>query len=152
MIKITVPEDLGGELRVLPEDTYEASIQDIFYGMSKTSGAPKLTVKWVVQSEYSGKHGEDYVSTVGENVLEAYSLQPNALWKLNNLYKTTTGERLPQGDYQPEEFVDMVKNALIGAECLIDVMTDSSQGRERSVVANILPKQKKASSTVRRKK
>ena len=68
-MQIHVPEDLGGKLRALPEDTYLAAIQDMFLGESRT-GNPKLTVKWVVRSEYSGKHGKDYVSTIGENVLE----------------------------------------------------------------------------------
>jgi len=143
-IKISVPENVGGELRVLPEDTYEAAIQDIFYGLSQ-SKQPKITVKWVIQSEYSGTKDKDYQSTVGENVLEAYSLQPNALWKLNTLYKTITGDRLPQGDYEPDDFVQMLKDNLIGSEALIDVVTEDMVGSDRSVVRNIAPKPKKSS-------
>lgn len=143
-IKINVPENVGGELRVLPEDTYEVAIQDLFYGISRTSQQPKITIKWVVQSEYSGKHDKDYISTVGENVLEAYSLQPNAIWKLNGLYKTVTGERLPMGDYEPEEFVGMVKDALKGFEAMADIATDSSSGDERSVIKNLVAKPKKS--------
>lgn len=141
-IKISVPEDLGGALRVLPEDTYEAAIQDLFYGISRTSSQPKVTLKWTVQSEYSGKHDKDYITTVGETVLESYSLQPKALWKLNNLYKLVTGDRLPHADYEPEEFVQMIKDSLVGSECVIDVATEEQNGSERSVVKNVAVKPK----------
>lgn len=143
-IKISIPENVGGELRVIPEDTYEVAIQDLFYGISKTSQQPKVTIKWVVQSEYSGKHDKDYQSTVGENVLEAYSLQPNAVWKLNSLYKLATGNRLPMGDYEPEEFTSMIKDALIGFEAMADVATDTGLGDERSVIKNLVAKPKKS--------
>ena len=142
-IKISIPENVGGDLRLLPEDTYEAAIQDLFFGTSQ-KGFPKITVKWIVQSEYTGKHGKDYQSTVGENVLEAYSLQPNAVWKLNSLYKLVTGDRLPQGDYTEEEFTSLIKDALIGSEALLDVATDNGSGSDRSIVKNVVAKPKKS--------
>ena len=132
-MQIHVPEDVGGKLRVVPEDTYDATIQDMFLGKSQSDN-PKLTVKWVLRSEYSGKHGKDYVSTIGENVLETYSLLPQALWNLNDLYQTVTGEELPQGDYDEETFLDMLKSQLLGAEMKIRVVTDTQSGQERSVV------------------
>lgn len=138
MVKISVPQDIGGDLRILPEDTYRATIQDVFYGVSK-SKQPKLTVKWVVQSEYSGKKGKGHISTIGENVLETFSLQPQALWNLNTLYKDITGEKLPHGDFTAEEFTQLVKDAIKGAEFDIDVGTSTESGEERSTVMNRIP-------------
>jgi len=134
-MEIHVPEDIGGKLRLLPEDTYDATIQDIFYGLSKASDAPKLTVKWVITSEFSGKQDKNYVSTIGENVLETFSLQPQALWNLNDLYMDVVGEPLPQGDHEPEAFVAMMKEKLLGAEGKIRIEIDPASGEERSKVA-----------------
>jgi hypothetical protein len=134
-MQVHVPEELGGSLRVLPEDTYDAVIQDMFLGVSKT-GNPKLTVKWLVQSEYTGEKDEDYISTVGENVLETYSLQPQALWNLNDLYKSVTGDRLPQGDYDEEEFLEMLKNALLGASMKIRLITDDNRSVVEERISN----------------
>lgn len=133
-MKIHVPEDLGGKLRVLPEDTYNAQIQDMFFGMSKTNN-PKITCKWVITSE-SDQNPEGDPPTTGENVLETFSLQPKAIWNLNDLYTEVTGNRLPKGDFSPEEFTEMVKQELIGAELLIDVITDTGSGSERSQIVN----------------
>ena len=132
-MQIIIPEDLGGKLRVLPEDTYQARIQDLFLGKSQ-AGNPKLTLKWVITSEYSGTQPEDYVSTVGEAVLENFSLLPQALWNLNDLYRDITGEQLPAGEMSDEEFLQMLKDALIGAEMSILVTTDDASGEPRSVV------------------
>ena len=134
-MQIHIPEDLGGDLRVLPEDTYDAQIQDLFTGSSK-AGNPKITVKWVVTSEYSGKKTKDYKPTTGENVLENFSLLPQAVWNLNSLWTEVTGEKLPHGDYSLEEFGEILKTQLIGAEFKIDVTTSTESGDERSNIVN----------------
>lgn len=134
-IKITIPKDFGGELKKLPEDTYEAVLQDLFGGLSQAK-KPKITVKWLIQSEYSGDHGKDYESTIGQNVLESYSLQENAMWKLNGLYKQVTGDNLPHKDFEMEELVEFLKDALKGQEFAIDVQ-DSEDGK-RSQVGTVL--------------
>lgn len=134
-IKITIPKDFGGELKQLPEDTYEAVLQDLFGGISQAK-KPKITVKWLIQSEYSGEKGKDYESTIGQNVLESYSLQENAMWKLNSLYKQVTDENLPHQDFEMDELVNFLKDALKGQEFKIDVQ-DSDDGK-RSQVGQVL--------------
>lgn len=132
-MKIRVPENPGGALRTFEDDTYDVAIMDMFHGQSKTGNA-KLTVKYVIRSEYSGKHSKTYKSTVGENVLETFSLQEQAIWNLNDLHKQVTGENLPQGDYDVEEFVQLIKDRLLGAEGRLDLVQDSSTGNPRMVV------------------
>lgn len=140
-MKIHVPQDLGTKLRVLPEDTYKAIVSDIFIGLAKSSGQPKMTVKWTVQSECSIekiRKAKDYQSTVGENVLDEYSLQEQALWRLNDTYLELTGDRLPEGEYNEEQFKDILKKSLVGLAGSIRLETDTTnQGNKRSVVKEV---------------
>ena len=112
-MQITVPEDIGGDLRKM-EGVGNASLSQIIPGKSK-AGKPKATIKWILTDELDG-NAEGDASTVGEPVLETFSLQPQALWKLNELYKQATGERIPQGDYDPDSFMSMLEEALVGKE------------------------------------
>ncbi len=139
-MKIHVPEEIGGKLKVLPECQVSARIQDLFLGESQT-GNPKLTAKWVIIEECTDKKALKAVqqyntieTIVGENVLEAFSLLPNAIWNLNDLFSDVTGERIPHEDYEPEAFLQMMKDALIGVEARLDLMLDSSTGSARTVV------------------
>jgi len=110
-MRIMVPEDIGGELRKL-EGVAVATLQSISFGKSK-AGHPKATLKYILTEEMDGiPEGE--ASTVGETVLETFSLQPQSMWKLNDLYKSVMGERIPQGDYGQEEFEQMLNEALVG--------------------------------------
>lgn len=136
---ITIPEEQGGELRVFPGDVYNANIQDLFLGTSK-AGAPKVTIKWVITSEYSGvgkmskAEKKNFQTVIGENVLESFSLQPQAIWKLSSLYKEVTGDKLPVGDFTEEELEGILKNALIGYACKLHLEQDESQGQPRMQV------------------
>jgi hypothetical protein len=134
-MKYVVPENVGGsDLRVLPEDTYEAEVQDIFFGLSGTNN-PKATIKLVVQSEYSGRKDADFQTCVGETILETVSLQPQAMWKINDWYKGATGEpRIPEGEYDDQQFESMLKEALVGARFNVLVETKSTNGNEMTVV------------------
>ena len=134
-MEVHIPEDLGGALRVFEEDTYEARIQDLWVKPSKESEEPKCIVKWVITTEFSGKQGKDYISTVGENILENYSLQPQAVWNLNDLYIAAAGERIPMGDYPGDTMEQMLKEKLLGFECKLRLEHDSYTGTERMHVA-----------------
>lgn len=135
-MQIHVPEDMGDTLKVFEEDVYDAAVKRLSIGTSKTSGEPKVTVAWVVNSEYSGKKGKNYESTVGNVVLDTYSLQPQAIWRLNDTYITLTGDRLPQGNYSKEEFEQILKDNMVGAEARIKTTEDD--GRMR--VEEVMPK------------
>lgn len=134
MVKIHVPEDIGSDLRVVPEGTYKAIVKKFIPKMSTTSNQPKLVCRLTIQSEAPGKHGKDYISTIGETILDDFSLQEQAIWKLNSLYKQITNERIPMGDYTHEQFAELMNEHLGGAEVNIDVYTDDSQGDERSKI------------------
>ena len=134
-MQIQVPEDVGGDLRQL-EGVATVVAQSLSFGTSK-SQKPKLTLKYVITEEMDGI-GDEEPSAIGETVLETFSLQPQALWKLNELYKSVTGERLPQGDYSQEEFEGMLNEAIIGQNFTLvlnlEIPNDGSSTEERTTV------------------
>jgi len=136
-MRIVVPDNLGSDLRLLPPDTYEGEIADLFIGESQTK-QPKITIKYTLLSEYTGKREKDFQSCIGETVLDTFSLQPQAIWRLNDLYKAATGERLPasQEGFEKEEFEDMMKEALIGRRfsLLLDNEVVPTSGKEQTKV------------------
>jgi hypothetical protein len=134
-MKFIVPDEIGSSLRVLPNDTYEAEIQKIMFGESSTKN-PKVTLKLIIQSEPTENDGEP---TIGEAILETCSLQPQAMWKLNDWYKGATGERLPAGDFDQEDFLTMLDEALIGSRWNILVETKDINGEERSQIDKFHP-------------
>jgi hypothetical protein len=147
-MRIVIPEEIGGSLRLLPPDTYEANLSDLFLGESQTKN-PKVTLKFTITSEYTGKKDKDFQSCIGENILEMCSLQPQAVWKLNDYYKAATGERLPQGEFDDEEFESMLKEALVGKSfrLLVDNEIVPTTGEERTKVQKfeIIEKRKRPS-------
>ena len=136
-MQIKVPEDVGGELRKL-EGIATATIQSLIIGKS-SAGNPKLTIKYLITEEMDGI-ADSEPSAIGEPVLETVSLQPKALWKLNDLYKSVTGERLPQGDYSQEEFENMLNEALLGQNFTLvlelQIPNDGSSTEGRTTVTD----------------
>ncbi len=125
-MRITVPKDIDSGLKVLPEGVCTAVIDRVMIGKSK-AGKPKLTVRFVCTSELF-TDGSD--TSIGEKILDTYSLEPQALWRLNDLYKQATGSSLPHGDYSPEEFEDMIESQLRGTEWRLVLEQDSTDTGE----------------------
>lgn len=130
-MKIRVPENVEGELRIIPDDTYKANVKDIFLGKSGT-GNPKITVKYIITTETS-KPVAGEPSTIGEVILETMSLQEQALFNVAGLYKACTGEKLPMGDYEMEEFVEIIKKNCLGSELFITVKKEKNN-RDQDVM------------------
>jgi hypothetical protein len=134
-MRIHVPKDLGDELRLLPEGVAEATLERVIIGKSK-AGQPKATLRYVLTSELPVNPNEP--STIGETVLETYSLQEQALFRLNRTYREVTGERLPEGDYSPEELEEILNDALGGTQWTLvlgqEVPADGSSTEPRTVV------------------
>lgn len=134
-MKISVPENVGGQdLRLLPvtNPLYEATISDAFLGKSQ-SGNPKLTVRYTVTSEYTGPEAKekDFESTIGAPVIETFSLQEQAIWKLNDLFKKVTGDRIPAEEYDEEEFLNMIKKAIVGTKVTLLLKHGTSNKGEK---------------------
>lgn len=130
-MRIIVPEDLGGELRVL-NGTCHVILEKISFGKSRKN-QPKVTFKYLIDQEMEGEE-----NTIGEAVLETFSLQPQALFKLNEVYIQVTGERLPMGEFSEEEFTQMLNETLTGREFNLyleaQIPADGSSTEERTTV------------------
>jgi len=130
-MKISIPKDLGGELKTLPEGPCRAVIEGISLGKSKAD-QPKATVRYICLTELYPKGAPE--SSIGERVLETFSLQSQALWRINDLYKEGTGESLPQGDYEEAELQELLEGALKGTEWNLLLGTEEYEGREQTKV------------------
>lgn len=136
-MNIIIPENIGSELRVL-EGTAHVVLEKIIMGKSKAN-QPKVTFRYIIDEEMDG-YGEDtgVQSAVGEHVLETFSLQPQAIFKLNEVYMQVTGERLPMGEYTEDQFAQMLNEALTGTEFYLSLEAqlpaDGSSDKERTVV------------------
>jgi hypothetical protein len=134
-MKITIPEQIGGELRKLMGPC-KATLEKIIIGKSKVN-QPKATFLYTITEEMDCVQ-EGEASAIGEKVLETFSLQPQAIFKLNSVYKAATGEYLPQGDYDETQIGEMLTEALTGSEwnlaLELQVPTDGSSTEERTTV------------------
>lgn len=131
-MKISVPKDLGGELKVLPEGTCTAAIEGVSIGKTR-EGKPKATVRYVCLTELYPKDAP--ASSIGERILETFSLQPQALWNINGFYKDATGESIPQGDYDDAEFQEILETGLKGTEWSLVLATElTPDGSEQTRV------------------
>ena len=151
MINIRIPKDsLSSDLSMMPEDTYTAELDKITTKISKNSGQPVTWVAWTITSDPAEPINEDEYpdlqgSTVGKKVLESYSLQEQAVWRLNTLFKLATQENLPTDqDFSLEEFNSMLEERLVGFEAtLVLVQDEDDKGNGVMRVDSCVPTQKK---------
>lgn len=108
---ISVPKDLGGDVRSDIEGIGSAQLMALYWGTSKQN-KPKVTVEFIMTEDIP----DIDPPTTGEKILEACSLQPQALWKLNSYYKQVAKEDIPSKDYSLEEFKALMEETLIGTE------------------------------------
>jgi hypothetical protein len=128
---IHIPEGLGGDLKVMVGST-KASLEKLAWGLSQAK-QPKVTFMYTVLDELNDD--SDQPTTVGERVLETYSLQPQALFKLNDAYKAVTGEGLPAGDYSEEEFHTLVEETFEDTEWRLVLKKGfDDKGKERTEI------------------
>ena len=148
-MNIKVPENVGSDaLRMLPvtKPLYTAQLADIFLGKSGT-GNPKVTIKFTVTSEYEGPEAKEkgFEPTLGATIIDTYSLQEQAIWRLNDLYKKVTGERIPAGESSEEAFLAMLKKALVGTNFnLLMKVGKTNKGDERMEIEKMEVLEKKS--------
>lgn len=134
-MQIIIPEDQGGTLKQL-SGTCRGTVQKISMGSSKTN-QPKCTFKYTITDD-SGLALEDGDSAIGDDVLETFSLQPQAIFSLSDTWKQVTGDKIPLGNYTKEEFQKLLEETFIGTEwdlfLALEVPGDGSSAEERTVV------------------
>lgn len=133
---ISVPKDIGSsDLRADIEGVCAATLNKVHWGMSRQN-KPKVTLEFTLTEDISGIEPP----TSGEKVLEACSLQPQALWKLNGYYKQQTGEDIPEGNYSKEDFQALIEDAILNTDWDLDLMIgadDKGEPRTQVRAANV---------------
>lgn len=137
-MRVRIPEDIssGSDLKVIPPGPYTAAIKDVIVKAAKTSGAPKAVVRWLLTSEPEGGAAE--FPTVGETVLDTYSLQEQALWRLNDLHKALTGQNIPAEDYDMKDFEVYLNSVFPGQDATLMLVTEpDNKGNDRTKVESV---------------
>jgi hypothetical protein len=115
------------------EGTADAELVGIIAGKSGT-GNPKLTLKFTILDELSDNPAE--ATTIGATCLETCSLQPQALFNINNYYKQVKGEDIPDGEHTAEDFLAMMSEALLNTRWRLDLKIGQDQnGNDRTQIA-----------------
>ena len=159
-VNIRISEDqLSSDLALMPEDTYSAELTDITTKLSKSSQQPVSWFIWTVTSDPLEPIDEELFpdlqgSTVGKKVLDSYSLQENAIWRLNQIFKILTQENLPTDqDYSMEEFNEMLKERLVGSDVTMQLsIEEDNNGVQRNRPESIVPQQRRKGGRGKRKK
>jgi len=127
---IEVPSKMGGDLRNDLEGVAKAELIKLHWGKSQ-EGKPKVTIEFVLLEDIAGIAPP----TTGEKVLEACSLQSQALWKVNSYYKQIKEEDIPAGNMSMEEFRALIENTLIGTQWDLDLqIAPDNKGNPRTNV------------------
>ena len=143
-MKFTLPENIGGGLRLL-KGPCEATLEKLILGKSK-AGFPKITARFIITDDSKLERDTDEPA-MGETVLETYSLQPQALFSLEATFKEVTGESLtslkdksPKGDgeFEAEDFTALLTEALCGTDwdLILDTQPPADgSGDERTFIS-----------------
>ncbi len=127
---ISVPKDMGGEIRDDIQGVCKAELTKLHWGQSKQN-KPKVTMEFILQEDILGIEPP----TTGEKILEACSLQSQALWKLNGYYKESQKQDIPSKEYTVEEFQELIENALLGSVWDLELMIgEDDKGNPRTQV------------------
>lgn len=127
---IEVPKDMGGDLRNDMEGVVSGELSKLHWGTSKQN-KPKVTMEFILTEDISGIDPP----TTGEKVLEACSLQSQALWKINGYYKQVKDEDIPAGNMSFDEFKGLIEDALIGTSWDLELQIGADEkGNARTQV------------------
>lgn len=116
MEPIHIPEnqDFSG-FRTLPDGPAVIMLEKMKAGLSKKK-QPMITATFVVVEEMANAN-PDEPETVGAKVVEFYSLQENAQFKIIQDYKEVAKENMPHGDYQTaQDLLDVIAPVMEGSE------------------------------------
>jgi hypothetical protein len=132
-MEIIIPETIeSGELKILPAGPAKLALTKMSCKASKTSGNPTIYAVFTVMEELAN-NPEGAPPTVGEKVMDTFSLQANAIWKLNDLYKAVMGDRIPMGTWSTEEeFMVIINDALLNTSWDAMLLVELDQeGKEK---------------------
>lgn len=123
---INVPKNLGNNN--VPPGIYRVVCTGC---KTRTSAAGNLCLGPELTIQNQGP--DDSVKTVGRKVFANWTLTEESLPIVNTAYKALTGQDLPAGSFEIDEFASLITSNIQNKECLVEVQLRTGQdGVERN--------------------
>lgn len=103
--------------------------------VSKTpKGDPMIVVEFTITSQ--GPNPSE--KTIGRKVYENLPVMEKTLWKIAATVKALTGQDLPEGDVNLEEFCLMLTSALSNRDAMLKIDVENYEGKKNNKVKEII--------------
>lgn len=119
---INVPKNLSSGFETVPAAIYKAAVTGYKVGTSK-AGNPKIDVELTIQTQGP----DESVKTIGRKVFDTFTISEAALPVVNTKYKALTGMDLPAGQFEVDEFINMITSNILNKTSLVQVTLDPRQ-------------------------
>ena len=125
---INVPKDLGRPEPVMP-GIYKVTVTGFKAETSKSGSGnmlikPELTIQ--TQNDADGK------KVMGRKLFDNWTVAEQSIGIWANNYKALTGEDLPTGQFELDEFVNRVTSKISGRECLVQIEVETKDDISRN--------------------
>lgn len=99
-----------------------------------STGNPRMSLEFTIQSQGPNPN----VNTIGKTVYGNYIFTEDSLWIANILYSVVTGSNIPEADYTPDEFFNLLWNVAQNKSVMIEVTDKEYQGVTRSNITKVM--------------
>lgn len=124
---INVPKDLGRPEPIMA-GIYKAAVTNVKVDKSKSSEnmliKPELTIQ--SQSDADGK------KVMGRKVFDNWTVAETSIGIWASHYKALTGEDLPSGQFEIDEFINMITSKISNKECIIQIEVETKDDVSRN--------------------
>ena len=125
---INVPKDLGKPEPVMA-GIYKVLVTGVKVDQSKSGSGnmlikPELTIQ--TQNDADGK------KVLGRKVFDNWTVAEQSIGIWATSYKALTGEDLPSGQFELDEFINMITSKIQGKECLIMIEVETKEDVSRN--------------------
>jgi hypothetical protein len=126
---INIPKDCGKPQLVL-SGIYKVLVTGIKVDKSKSSEnmliKPELTIQ--TQSDANGQ------KVMGRKLFDNWTVAESSIGIWANHYRALTGNDLPVGEFEIDEFINRITSDIQGKEALVQVEVQTNDQGERNVV------------------
>ena len=119
-MKISVPKEMNTN-NVFPAGIYRFTISTT-PKVDKSASSDNLLIK--PEFTCMTPVGPDGSKTQGRKVWDNWTVAPQCLPIWNNAFKALTGADIPAGDFEIDEFVNMITSQVTGKECILEIGID----------------------------
>lgn len=113
-MRINVPKNLG--IQTIPPAVYRVRCTGY---KTRTSQKGNLCINPELTVQTQGP--DETVKTIGRKIFDGWTMTEESLPVVNAAYKALTGEDLPAGEYEIDEFVAIITSRILNREALVQV-------------------------------